>query len=82
MSNRIVAVYARHTLYKDEVCFVVVAESLDRMGWPVIAAFGSLVMERYTPLRVVDLGPAPDRDVTVVDIVGPGRSLPCPRQRK
>lgn len=76
MSNRLLAVYVQHEEYRDEVCFVVVAENMDRMGWPLGATFGKFLWQNYKPIRVADLGPAPERDVAVVDVFGPLRSLP------
>ena len=76
MSNQLLAVYTLHENHRDEVCFIVVAESMERMGWPLAATFGRMLWENYKPIRVADLGPAPERDVGVVDVFGPPRSLP------
>jgi hypothetical protein len=76
MCNKLLAVYAKHEKHGDEVCFIVIAESLERMGWPLMATFGKLLWENYAPLRVATLGPAPEREVAVLDVVGAARSIP------
>lgn len=76
MTNQLLAVYAEYERHRHEVCFIVVAESIDRMGWPLMERFGNALWEDYKPLRVVKLGPAPDRDVGFVEAFGPKASLP------
>lgn len=76
MPNKLLAVYAVSEAHKDEICFIVIAESMNRMGWPLMATYGNVVAKDYKPVRVTDLGPAPDRDVAVLDVFGPARSLP------
>ena len=76
MTNQAFAVYALHEANKDEVCFVVIAENIERMGWPLLGKFGRTLWERYKPLRLAQLGTAPDRDVGYIDAFGPARSLP------
>jgi hypothetical protein len=76
MSNQVLAVYAVHERHRDEVCFIVIAESMDKMGRPLMAKYGKALWENYKPIRVAALGPAPDRDVGLVEVFGPRRSLP------
>jgi hypothetical protein len=80
VENRVMAVVANHVSHGDEVCFVVVAESADRMGWPILHTLGSQAASDYRPVRAIDLGPAPGRHVGVVEVFGPARSLPVSRE--
>ena len=76
MTNQLLAVYAEESRLRQEVCFIVVAENINRMGRPLMAKFGKVLWENYRPLRVLELGPAPDRDVGFVEAFGPKASLP------
>jgi len=74
MSNQALAVHSLHTETLEEVCFIVVAENLDKMGWPLLAHFGKAI-EAYKPLRVTNLG-ATQREIGFVDVFGAQGSLP------
>jgi len=76
MSNQLLAVYVEHGRNREEVCFIVVAENRDRMGWPLLARFGKVLWENYRPLRVIELGTAHDRDIGLIEMFGPKASLP------
>lgn len=76
MTAQLVAIDAINTITNEKVCFLVVAENIDRAGWPLLAKYGGKFTEQYEPLTFRPMCPAPDRKPQVLDAFGPPLSLP------
>ena len=75
-SHLVVAVDALHVAHDDEVCFLVVAEQVERSGWPLLEAFGAEFTEKYMAVRFRPICAATNHKPKVLARFGPPRSLP------
>lgn len=75
MTNQLVAVEAINKRTNEKVFFLVVAESVDRAGWPLLEKYKSFD-EKYAPVSFRPMCSAPDRNPQVIDAFGPSGSIP------